>query len=150
MRGRPFQPGNTYGRGRPPGSRNQSTNKVQAIFDQHGEGLATKCLYDAMQGKVTPMRIAMDRTLPVRRERALRFKIPSVKTMADVATASEAVVKAVARGRLTPSEGETFTLMLDARRRILESQEREARARGETANSKSVPDFIVERDKEAA
>jgi hypothetical protein len=49
--------------------------------------------------------------------------------MADVATASESVLSGVARGQLTPAEGQAFSLMLEGRRRMIETQELDQRLR---------------------
>ena len=75
------------------------------------------------------MRLCMERLLPARRHRLLQFKLPLVKTIADVDAASESVVDAVARGQLTPAEGQGFSLMLEGRRRVIETQELEPRIR---------------------
>ena len=50
-------------------------------------------------------------------------------TINDLATASETVVRGVTRGLLTPGEGQAFTVMLDGRRRMIETQELEVRLR---------------------
>jgi hypothetical protein len=38
-----FQPGNTFGRGRPQGSRNKATIALQEMLDGHGESITRKC-----------------------------------------------------------------------------------------------------------
>ncbi len=129
MLGRPFQPGNKYGRGRPPGRRNIVDRALQQTLEDHAETLTKKCVYLALQGNTTAMRLCMERLMPARRQRVLHFKLPNVKTLAAVAAASEAVVKGVARGQLTPGEGEAFTGMLDGRRRVIETEELELRLR---------------------
>jgi len=123
MRGRPFQPGNKYGRGRPPGSRNKVARVCQDTLDSHAETLTKKCLCLAYQGNPTALRLCMERLMPARRQRALHFNLPPVKTIADVAAASESVVHGVARGQLTPAEGQAFSVILDGRRRLIESEE---------------------------
>ena len=127
MRGRPFQPGNKYGRGHPPGSRNKVARACQDTLDSHAETLTKKCLHMAFQGNTTAMRLCMERLMPARRHRTLQFKMPPVRTMADVATASESVLSGVARGQLTPAEGQAFSLMLEGRRRMIETQELDQR-----------------------
>lgn len=129
MRGRPFQPGNKYGRGRPPGSRNKAARVCQRTLDSHAESLAKRCLYMALQGNPTAMRLCLERLLPARRQRALHFRLPPVKTLADVVAASESVVSSVAKGEITPAEGQAFSMMLDGRRRMIETQELEQRIR---------------------
>src|SRR6266536_1495653 len=111
MRGRPFQPGNKYGRGRPRGSRNTAARVCQDTLDSHAEGLTKRCLYLAFQGNPTALRLCMERLTPARRQRALRFKIPPTKTLADVGKASESVLSGVARGQLTPAEGQVISEM---------------------------------------
>ena len=129
MRGRPFQPGNKYGRGRPRGSRNKVARVCQNTLDSHAESLTKKCLVLAFQGNPTAMRLCMERLMPARRQRTLTFKLQPLKTIGDVAAASEAVVSGVARGQLTPAEGQAFSGMLEDRRRVIETQDQEPRIR---------------------
>jgi len=75
------------------------------------------------------MRLSMERLMPARRYSTLEFKMPPLKTLADVAAASESVVNGVARGRLTPAEGQAFSAMLEGRRHTIEAQEQDQRIR---------------------
>jgi hypothetical protein len=127
MRGKPFQPGNKYGCGRPPGSRNKVASLSHEILEEHTEILFKKCVHMALQENVTALRLCIERLEPILRQRALRFKMPSLTTMAGVDAASEAVIKGVARGRLTTGQGGAFTEMLEGRRKIIETAQFEAR-----------------------
>jgi len=49
-RGRPFEPGNKLGRGRPPGSRNKRTLLGQALLEEFGEAVIRRALSLALQG----------------------------------------------------------------------------------------------------
>src|SRR5258708_6634618 len=129
MRGKPFQPGNKYGRGRPPGSRNKNVGGLQEMLESHGETLIKKCLFMALQGNITLLRLFLERLFRAGQQRGLQYRLPAIKTMADLAAASETVVRGVTRGLLTPSEGQAFTVMLDGRRRMIETEELEARLR---------------------
>ena len=129
VRGRPFQPGNKQGRGRPRGSRNKSARVCQETLDSHAESLTKRCLSLAYQGHSAALRICMERLVPAPRQRALDFKIPRTKTLADLSAASESVLGAVASGQLTPAEGENLSGLLDGRRRMIEAQELEERVR---------------------
>jgi hypothetical protein len=129
VRGRPFQPGNKHGRGRPRGSRNQAARLCQEMLDSHAESLTKKCMSLAYQGNAGALRICMDRLTPALRQRTLEFKMPRTKTLADVSAASESVLGAVANGQLTPAEGENFSGLLDGRRHMIEAQELEERVR---------------------
>lgn len=129
MRGKPFQPGNTFGRGRPPGSRNKVASPLQQTLEERGEILTKKCAHMALHENPTAMKLCMDRLLPALRQRVLQFKLPPTKTLAELAAASEAVFKGVTRGLLTPAEGQALMYMLEGRRRIIETEELEARLR---------------------
>src|SRR6266581_3967134 len=113
MRGKPFEPGNRYGRGRPPGSRNKITGAGQQALDDSAELLIKKCMHMALGGDTAAMRLCLERLVPARRQRVLRFKLPAIKTAAELSVASEVVVRAVSNGVLTPAEGQSFGAMLD-------------------------------------
>src|SRR5579862_6411946 len=127
MRGKPFQPGNKYGCGRPRGSRNQVASVSHEILMEHAEILFKKCVHMALQENVTALRLCIERLEPILRQRALRFKMPSITTMAGVDAASAAEIKGVARGRLTTEQGEAFTEMLEGRRKIIDTTQFDAR-----------------------
>ena len=63
-RGRPFEPGNKFGRGRPPGSRNKKTLLLQQLLDDHAPRLMLKALLMASGGDVQLLRLFLERTLP--------------------------------------------------------------------------------------
>jgi hypothetical protein len=125
-RGRPFLPGNTVGRGRPKGSRNKAF-LLQELLEAHGEPLLRKCLVNALQGERYAMRLCIERLLPPRREGVVRLALPVIRSLADVNTASDRVIRAIARGQITPAQGETMTAVLADRRRAIESADLERR-----------------------
>jgi hypothetical protein len=98
-------------------------------LEEHAETLEKKCVHMALQGNTTAMRLCMERLVPARRHRVLQFKLPPIKTLADLASASEKVIRGVASGLLTPGEGQTLAVMFDGRRRMIETQELEVRIR---------------------
>ena len=129
MRGKPFQPGNKFGRGRPPGRRNKVATALRETLDRFAEPLMRKCALMALEGNTTALRLFLERVIPARRQRVLQFKLPAIKTIADLAAASEAVVRGVASGQLTPGEGQAFSEMLDGRRSMLETEQLDKRIR---------------------
>jgi hypothetical protein len=126
-RGRQFQPGNTFGRGRPQGSRNKATIALQEMLDGHGEAITKKCALMAMQGDPTALRLCMERLLPPRKDQPVRFNVGPVTTAAEVAAAVSAVLQAVGGGQLTPAEGQMIAAILEGRRRVIETEEHERR-----------------------
>jgi hypothetical protein len=129
MKGRPFQPGNKFGRGRPRGSRNQASLAAQALMDSHSEPLIRKCLVMALQGDAAAMRLCMERVLSPRREQPVRMKTPRIKTAAELSQALEEVLKSVACGRLTPGEAQVIASILESRRQVIATEEFEQRLR---------------------
>jgi hypothetical protein len=133
--GSPFQPGNTFGRGRPQGSRNKATIALQKMLDDRGESITRKCSLMAMQGDATAMRLCMERLIAPRKDQPVKFKLPLVRTAAEVAEAVSVVLQAVSRGQLTPAEGQMIAAILEGRRRVIETEEHEARIRALESSS---------------
>src|ERR1700680_797626 len=119
--GKPFQPGNTFGRGRPQGSRNKATIALQDMLDGHGESITRKCALLALQGDPTAMRLCMERLISPRKGHPVKFKRHPTTTAEEVAAAVDAVLKDVAGGHLTPAEGQMITAILEGRRKTIET-----------------------------
>jgi hypothetical protein len=66
-RGRPFEPGNKFGRGRPRGSRNKTSAAVQELLNSHAEAIVRKAILLALKdgGQPTMIRALLDRIVPV-------------------------------------------------------------------------------------
>jgi hypothetical protein len=75
----------------------------------------------ALQGEKAALRLCLERLLPVRRHSLVKFKLPRLESVADIAKASSNVVRAVATGKLTAADGEAMTGMLDQLRQVFEA-----------------------------
>ena len=129
-RGRPFQPGNRFGRGRPPGNRNKAGQAAQAtrqLLEQYAEPLIRKCILDALKGDKQAMRMCLERLIPLCRERLLQMPAPRIGTARQLAHAVEKVWKSMGSGECTPGEAEKIVSILQHRGRVLETQELERR-----------------------
>jgi hypothetical protein len=126
VRGRPFEPGNKLGRGRPKGSRNK-TKPGQDLLDEYAPHLVRKCIAEAMQGDRSAMRLCMERISPARHGACIRMNLPAIKTAADVEKAAEKVTQAIRRGDLTPAEGGIMMNILESRCRVIQSVQWESR-----------------------
>lgn len=122
-RGRPFPAGNTASRGRPPGSRNKTTQAAQALFSENSEAICKKCLVLAMQADSTALRLCMERILPASKSSPVHFKMPKIRGLADLAKASQAILQAIANGELTIDEGQSMMALLERYRTIGETAE---------------------------
>lgn len=103
--GKPFvegQSGNPAGR--PKGSRNRSTLALEAIFEGEAEKLSRRAIEMALEGDGPAMKLCLDRLLSPRRDRSITFDLPAIETAEDLPKATEAMLRAVASGEITPSE----------------------------------------------
>ena len=104
-KGRPFgedNPGNPAGR--PRGARNRTTLAMEALLAGEAEALTRKAIEMALEGDGPALRLCMERLIPVRRDRPVQFDLPPIETTADLPKATDALLKAVAAGDITPSE----------------------------------------------
>jgi hypothetical protein len=103
--GRPWvkgQSGNPAGRRR--GSRNRATVAAETLLEGQSEALTRKAVERALEGSDLALKLCLDRILAPRRERAVRFALPSIDSPADLVPALGAVAAAVAEGAVTPGE----------------------------------------------
>jgi hypothetical protein len=134
MRGKPFEHGNTLGKGRPPGSRNEKTRFLKALL-LHGDALIDKCKLMALNGDKAAMRLCMERLLPPAKHPGTRFPLPAGLST-DLKNLLPILVKQTAKGRLSAYEAEALARVLDSQLRVMEASEFEKRIRAlETAQS---------------
>ena len=109
-RGRPFKPGNP---GRPPGSKNKTTQIVEQLTDGQAEHLIQKVLELALAGDVACLRMMLDRLWPPRKGQPVNIDTPPIKSSQDVLRAIESVWTAIGDGRLTPEEASAISLVAE-------------------------------------
>ena len=68
IRGRPFQPGNQFGRGRPRGSGNKKAQLPQELLDLHADEIVHKSIEIAQNGDSQILRFLLGHLLPPPRE----------------------------------------------------------------------------------
>ena len=62
-RGRPFQPGNQFGKGRPKGRPNKKDLLLREILEDRGPEILNKVIADALEGKRTAQVLCMERLM---------------------------------------------------------------------------------------
>jgi hypothetical protein len=115
------------GRGRPQGSRNKKSSAVDGLLAEHADSIVRKCMVMALQGDRTGMRLCMERLSAPLREPHVRLKTRTAQTVEDVKQVLASTIAAVAGGRITPSQGELITRILEVHRRGIESADLKAR-----------------------
>ncbi|HZU27220.1 MAG TPA: hypothetical protein VFA04_16955 [Bryobacteraceae bacterium] len=129
VRGRPFQPGNNAGRGRPKGSRNRSRLPFQEQLDEKAEAIIGQCIDMALKGDIGAIRLCVERILPPRRDALVEFELPEIKELADVDAAINAVFQTLSAGEITPTDAAVIQDMLRKQREAMEIAPLEDRLR---------------------
>lgn len=113
--------------GRRPGQRHRSTVLLEKLLTEDAAEVAQAVVELAKTGNIAAAKLVLDRACPVPRDRPVAIELPNIVDAAGCADAAAAVLAAVARGELTPSEGAAITGLIEARRRSIELVELEAR-----------------------
>lgn len=126
--GRQFQVGQSGNpAGKPKGTRNRVTMLAEQILDGEAETMVRIAVEWAKNGNMTALRLCLDRILPPRHDRPVRFAMPALNSADDAAKAVAAITIAVARGELTPSEAGELSRVIEAYVKALETSEIERR-----------------------
>ena len=134
-RGKPFQRGNTHGKGRPSGSRNKASLAVDKLLDGDAENITRKAIELALEGDGPALRLCLERVAPPRKGRPVTFPLPPIATADDLVSAVGAVIGAMAEGTLTPDEAATVASVLELKRRAIETADHEKRIEALEARS---------------
>jgi hypothetical protein len=130
VRGRPFEKGRSGNpAGRRTGSRNKATIAAAALLAGESEALTRKAVELALIGDPTAMRLCLERILPPCRERTVKFALPPIESVADIAAAMKAVTSALAGGAITPGEAATIAAVVDTFVRAIETSDFDRRWR---------------------
>lgn len=124
-RGRPFEPGNKFGRGRPRGSRNKSGMAANRLLAQYSDPLLRKAITMALQGDGSTMRLLLSLILPRCHELPVKTGPLPMDTLGDLAQSFGVMIAGVAAGKLTPSQALEISRLMETRRKIIETQDLE-------------------------
>ena len=114
--------------GRPQGSRNKATLAAQSLLDGQAERLTQMCIDKALEGDMQALKICLDRLLPPTKERTITCPaLPQVEQIADLPKLTQAILQAVTKGELTPSEAATLSTLAANHGKMLETMELEQR-----------------------
>lgn len=127
-RRRQFQPGNTYGQGRPVGSKNSITVAAENIIRGEGEALSRKLIELALAGNVACLKTAIERIVPVCKSKPVSLPdMPRIDSVADASELTAYVIDAIAEGQLSPVEGEIISRACERHLKALEVRDLESR-----------------------
>lgn len=113
--------------GRPKGARNKTTLAVEALLSGEAHKLTRTAIDHALAGDMTALKLCLDRICPPTKDSTVQIALPSLDSASDVASATAAIIQAVASGEIGLTAGEALLRLLDAHRRALESSDIEER-----------------------
>jgi hypothetical protein len=117
-RGRPFEPGNKFGRGRPKGSPNKKKQSAEKIFDDNSPAITALAINTAREDR--PMlRTLFSQVVRRMGDRTVKLGNLPMRTFQDLDRASEVVLSKVASGKLSIGEGTRVCGMIEIRRQVL-------------------------------
>lgn len=126
-RGRPFQPGNKFGKGRPAGSRNKVTLALEALIEGQGAEVVTAVIYAAKNGDMAAAKALLDRLVPPRKSAPVSAPLPSIAGAADLESALLEVFNQMAAGNLAPDEAVQLTGIISNHAKLHETLNLETR-----------------------
>ena len=113
--------------GKPKGTRHRVTMAAETLMEGEAEAITRKAIELAKGGDGPALRLCMDRIYPPRRDRPVRFRLPSLDKVEDAVAAHAAIVAGVAIGELRPSEAGDLARLVDNYTRATDIQTRLAR-----------------------
>ena len=129
-RGRPFEAGNKFGRGRPRGSRNKTTVMAQELLNDHAEAVVRKVLMMGLRDSdMSALKLCMDRVVPVLREPLVKLGNLPTATAAEVSKSTQKVLQSFAAGKVPIGQALAVSDLLEKRRRVIETEGLDERLR---------------------
>lgn len=135
--GRPFPPGRSGNpAGKPRGARHRATILAEQLLDGEAETIVRTIIEKAKQGDMIALRLCLDRIIPPRHDRPLRFRLPAMRNASDAAIAMAAITEAVADARVTASEAAELSKLVESFVGALEATEFDQRLKALEENDR--------------
>jgi len=126
-KGRPFQPGNQFGRGRPRGSRNKRSLIAQELLESHAEAVTRQALVLALKGDPPMIKFLLSLIHPRRKDLPPKTGSLPMHNIAELSQASEKLIKKVTSGKVSISDALGLANLMERRRHIIETEDHEKR-----------------------
>ncbi|WP_042288715.1 DUF5681 domain-containing protein [Paraburkholderia mimosarum] len=114
--------------GNPAGRKRGTPDKrtaLRELLQPHAEKLVKKAVDLALAGDTTALRICIDRCIPAMKAKDEPVELPALT--GSLAEQGDAVMRALAGGRITPDQANAVMQVLAAQARIVEADELEKR-----------------------
>jgi hypothetical protein len=119
-RGRPFEPGNKHGKGRPKGIRNEKVQQALKLLEQNATALVAMAINQSPKDS-RMRRLLLSRFLSLPRELPVRIGRLPIGTLADLELASAIALQMVTAGEIRSSQARDLTRLIGSRRSVLKA-----------------------------
>lgn len=116
----PFKAGNSFGKGRPKGSRNKASLLVDEIGEQNVESVYRKAVEKALDGDIAACKLILDRAAPPRRGSYVNFDFVPIRDIDGLIENADNAMKSLSEGGITDEDAKTIFSLLEARERMIE------------------------------
>lgn len=117
--------GNPFGR--PKGVKNKAVLLAEKLFENEIEEICRQAIELAKKGNIQAIKIVLDRIFPPRKETPVTIDLPVMKASKDILEAINQVTLAICCGKISPSDGETLSRIIERQAKAIELNEFEQR-----------------------
>jgi hypothetical protein len=128
-RGRPFEPGNHLGRGRPKGSRNKQSKNVQKLLEDHAPAVLSKGLELAEKGDTSMIKFFLQYALANRRELPIKVGPLPMGDAVQLSESSKTLMEKTTDGEISLGHASALADLMERRRQIIKTEDHEMRLR---------------------
>lgn len=114
-------------KGKPKGARNKSTLAAESLLEGSLDRICKRIEEEALNGNMQAAKMILERFLPPRKDRLIRLELPEIRSIGDILEASNAIISAVCKGEISPSEGESLARAIAIHTQTLETHDFEQR-----------------------
>jgi hypothetical protein len=124
--GRPFEPGNKFGRGRPAGSRNK-TALITRNLEENAPALLSKSMEMALEGNPLMLRALLGYILPPPKDPPVKTGPLRMGTIEELVETHKSLTNKVSSGQLSLDEAQQIDSLIESRRQLVLNQDLERR-----------------------
>lgn len=117
--------GNPFGR--PKGVRNKAVLLAEKLFENETEEICRQAIELAKKGNIQAIKIILDRILPPKKETPITIDLPMMKASTDILEAINQVTLSICCGKISPSDGETLSRIIERQAKAIKMNEFEQR-----------------------
>lgn len=91
------------------------------------DNICLRLIEEALGGNILAIKLILDRVLPSRRDRVIDVKLPKLQTTDDAVRTMSIIIEAISSGKITPTEGECMSRVIDAFLKVIQAHDLEKR-----------------------